>query len=139
MTTRILVVDDVAEIGVFFARTATAFRVPGVEVRSETDPAAAMEILGHERFDVVVSDFRMPEIDGIVVLRRAFETNPGGKRVLMTGYNEVPATKAEVDAAHLSAILKKPVRALHLGAFLRACTNGPNALQGYWEVEVERG
>lgn len=54
----------------------------------------------------------------------------------MTGYNEVPATPAEIEAAGLSARLKKPVNAALLVEFLQACTSeGADALDDFREAD----
>lgn len=138
MTTTILIVDDVPEILEFFARVASAFRTRPVEIVTTSDPAWALGSLDERSYDVVVSDYRMPRVNGIDVLRRARATNPQGRRVLMTGYNEVPATFAEIEAAGLSARLKKPVNAASFVEFLQACTSeGPRALDDFREADAE--
>src|SRR5687768_2726734 len=53
----------------------------------------------------------MPHMDGVRVLTRARETNPEGRRVLMTGYNELPVEPAALAAASVDAYLQKPLSA----------------------------
>lgn len=125
----ILIVDDVPEILDFFSRVARMDRTRTVEVTTTSDPAAAVELLAHKTFDVVISDFRMPHVNGLEVLIAARRANPKGRRVLMTGYNEIPATQGEIDAAAVQARLHKPLRATFLLEFLQACfSDDPQAL-----------
>ncbi|RMH36239.1 MAG: hybrid sensor histidine kinase/response regulator [Deltaproteobacteria bacterium] len=79
---RILIVDDdevvreslVDELGDLFAVDAAA---SGEE---------AVEKLARTQYDAVISDLRMPGMDGIEVLDRAKELNPDVIRILLTGY-----------------------------------------------------
>jgi len=59
------------------------------EVRSFADPAAGLEVFAHEPFDVVVTDVRMPSLDGVEVLRRVKVLAPDVEVILMTGYGTV--------------------------------------------------
>lgn len=133
----ILIVDDVPEILTFFERVTQMYRTQPVEVTTTSDPAAAVELLGHRVFDVVICDFRMPAVNGVEVLAAARRTNPAGRRVLMTGYNEIPATQTELDSAAVQARIRKPLRATFLLEFLQACfSDDPRALEGVEQPEV---
>jgi CheY-like chemotaxis protein len=50
------------------------------------DGAEAMEILGRERFDVVVSDLRMPRVTGLQLLRWIRNEHPTTPVLLITGF-----------------------------------------------------
>lgn len=60
---RVLVVDDVP-VFLSLSEGMVAAQVPGAEVVGTSHPADALELLQRERFDLVVSDFHMPEMDG---------------------------------------------------------------------------
>lgn len=136
-TRSLLIVDDVPEILQLFERLLRTFKAFPLEVVTEADPEAALALVGRREFDIVLSDFRMPRVDGIAVLRAARERNPNGRRVLMTGFNEIPATDAQIAAAGLSARLKKPVGGAFLIEFLQACfSDDPHALDRYQVVEA---
>lgn len=131
-TKSILVVDDVPEILLFFERLAGTYRTTPIQVTTSSDPAGALKLVKERDFDVVVSDFRMPKVNGMQILAEAHHRNPGGRRVLMTGYNEIPATDAEIEMAGVTARLKKPVKASFLLEFLQACfSDDPHALDAY--------
>lgn len=111
---RVLVVDDLQEITQFFAALARRMAPHGVEVETETDPRKALERIRSNGYALVVSDFRMREVDGLDVLKAAGEANPRGHRILMTGYNEIPAPMARIQEAQVDAYVQKPLRAQDL-------------------------
>lgn len=131
---RALVVDDVPEICGMYQSIFKRIRGLDVELTIETDPAAAIERLREGTFDVVVSDFRMKGGDGIDVLTAARSANPQGRRVLMTGYNEVPTSIERIRSARVDAYLQKPLKTQDLlilvGHLLK---NDPEALAPYRE------
>ena len=119
----VLVVDDLPEICAFFRDIRRRIRTVEVDLETETNSQRAIERLRAKRFDLVVSDFRMREAHGIDVLRAAREANPVGHRILMTGYNEVPAPLEHIRDAGVDAYIQKPLNTqdmlLMLLGFLR--------------------
>ena len=83
----ILLVDDDASVRHFTARALT---IDGHEVATADDGAEALELLlardGAE--DLVLSDIRMPEMDGVELAEAAGGRFPGLPVLLMTGYAE---------------------------------------------------
>lgn len=108
---RALVVDDVPEICAMYRALFRRVRGIDVELVTETDAQASLKLLRDDAFDLVISDFRMKNADGVDVLSAAYARNPSGRRVLMTGYNEVPTTIERIRAARIDAYLHKPLRA----------------------------
>lgn len=83
VTRVILVVDDEPDILLTF-RELIEIAIPGVRVLTASSGANALEILARERVDVLMSDFKMPGMDGAELLARAREVAPGAFRVLFT-------------------------------------------------------
>jgi CheY-like chemotaxis protein len=80
---RILVVDDqpfICEI------TEQYLFHDGHSVLPLTDPRAALDALKKERFDLLVTDQEMPELDGPALAAAAREIQPGIRTILLTGY-----------------------------------------------------
>jgi PAS domain S-box-containing protein len=73
--TIILILDDSATNRSIYARLAGLVE-EGVGVEAFADPLDALEWLGHNRVDLVISDFRMPGMDGAAFTRRLRAT-PG--------------------------------------------------------------
>ena len=80
---RVLVVDDEPKLGRVVAQM---LELDGHAVTRAGGGREALERLGEERFDVVVTDLRMPEVDGLAVLRAARALGPPAEVVLMTAY-----------------------------------------------------
>lgn len=110
----VLVVDDLPEIGDFFAGLLRRLKAFDIHVTTTTDPAKALELLRAKRFDLVVSDFRMSGHDGIDVLEAARHASPDAGRILMTGYNEIPAAMSRIVGARVDAYIQKPLKAQDL-------------------------
>ncbi|MHB8765144.1 MAG: sigma-54-dependent transcriptional regulator [Deferrisomatales bacterium] len=86
MGSRILVVDDEAVVRKIFTRIFS-----GTEIEVETAPSGnlALEALQRESFDLVVTDLKMPGMNGIEVLKAIRVLQPEVPVVLITGYATV--------------------------------------------------
>jgi HD-like signal output (HDOD) protein/CheY-like chemotaxis protein len=82
---------------------------------------AAIAELDRATFDVVVSDMRMPHIDGAAVLTHVRARHAQAVRIILSGYSEVEAELGAVPVAH--QFLSKPCDAATLeNAIERACS-----------------
>jgi two-component system, NtrC family, sensor kinase len=81
---KILVVDDEEDILMFLVEI---LRQGGYAVQTATDGESALRHLGRERFDLIVSDWKMPGIGGQQLYQRLMETDPetAAKMIFMTG------------------------------------------------------
>lgn len=79
----ILIVDDEEIVG---KRLGPALERSGYRVEVLQSGEAAIERLRQKHFDIVVSDIRMDEVDGLDVLEAAQQSSPGTQVILMTGY-----------------------------------------------------
>jgi DNA-binding NtrC family response regulator len=104
---RILVVDDEKIKRVTLADDLVA---QGHEVVTAADGAEALKKLSSARFDVVVTDMKMPQVDGIELLRRIKQGPLADMEVvMMTAYGSIPVA---VEAVKLGAFdfITKPFR-----------------------------
>ncbi|MCB4791435.1 MAG: response regulator [Elusimicrobia bacterium] len=101
---KILVIDD--EKGV---RDATSFVIgsAGYKVATASNGNEALEMLKNEKFSVLVSDLKMPNMDGIQLLKEVKKTNPDIEVIMYTAY---PTIEIAVDAMRKGAysFIKKP-------------------------------
>jgi EAL domain-containing protein (putative c-di-GMP-specific phosphodiesterase class I) len=100
----ILVVDD----DDLFLRVCTAvLKRAGFSVQGLRDPTRVVETLKGGRFDAVVSDVRMPNVDGVQLLRAIRSIDEAMPVVLMSGQ---PTVEAAMQAIELKAmrLLQKP-------------------------------
>jgi DNA-binding NtrC family response regulator len=72
----------------------------GYEVETAADGEAAIEILEHRFFEVVITDLIMGKADGIKVLKKAKSTNPETMVIILTGYGNMTSA---IDALRLDA------------------------------------
>lgn len=105
---RVLVVDDEEQIGRSLARLLGRLDVSGLEVEVASDAASALARLEGARFDLVISDYRMPGEDGISLLAKVRERWPDSLRVLMTGYTEDRIRRDAEERAQVAAFVAKP-------------------------------
>ncbi len=101
---RILIVDDEDNVGRMLEQS---LRIGGFAAQNRADPEVALQLLKEEPFDIVISDLRMPNIDGIELLRRAKRIRPQCEVVVMTAYGTV-ATAREALKLGAADFLTKP-------------------------------
>jgi signal transduction histidine kinase/CheY-like chemotaxis protein len=82
----VLVVDDEPGIALLCKRILSR---ADYDVISETNPRLAIEHLQQKRFDLLVVDIRMPEVDGFDVISRAQVIQPDIAVLVMTGFGTV--------------------------------------------------
>jgi CheY-like chemotaxis protein len=79
------------------------------EVETATSGPAALELLARQpQAAVVISDMRMPGMNGAELLAKASLTYPHTTRILLTGHAEVDAAIAAVNHGHVFRFLVKP-------------------------------
>jgi DNA-binding NtrC family response regulator len=83
---RIMVIDDENIVG---KRLKPALEKQGDVVETFTDARKALERFGEQQFDIVVSDIRMDDIDGLEVLEQVLARSERTKVIIITGYATV--------------------------------------------------
>jgi DNA-binding NtrC family response regulator len=79
----ILIVDDEARIGALLADELTD---AGHHTRAVTGAAAALKTMEGQAPDMVITDLRMPEMDGVALLKEIRSRFPGTDVIIMTAY-----------------------------------------------------
>ena len=110
----VLVVDDIPEITGYFEGLVHRLRGLHVHLTTETDSSKALDVVHNVAFDLIVTDYRMKDVDGVDILTASRALNPVGRRVLMTGYNEIPTPVSRLRAADIDVYLQKPLKAQEL-------------------------
>jgi HD-like signal output (HDOD) protein/CheY-like chemotaxis protein len=118
----VLLVDDESKIVDALQRLLRPLRETW-SVVTATSANAALELLDRETFEVVVSDMRMPEMDGAALLAVVKERFPGTTRVILSGQTENSAAIRALPVAH--QFLRKPCPSSRLIDLLRRRTEFP--------------
>ena len=103
---RLLIVDDEPQL---LDLLCDFFEPHGCEIRRAASGTEAIELIERERFDVILTDLKMPGPDGIEVLRIARKIQSDAEVVLMTGYATVD-TAIEAMRAGAFHYLMKPFK-----------------------------
>jgi two-component system, NtrC family, response regulator AtoC len=102
---RILVADDEQGLRAFVAE---ALEDDGHAVAQAADGAAALHLLAKESFDLLLTDLKMPRVDGMQLLRQVRAEQPELEVIVLTAFGTVDTA---VEAMKLGAFdyLQKPV------------------------------
>ncbi len=111
---KILVVDDEPDI-VFFLKH--LLEENSYEIHTAFNALEAIDILNRIPIDVLISDIRMPGIDGIELINRAVKRQPDIQSIVLTGDGDIDTVVAALRAGAIS-YLKKPLNFPELLVFV---------------------
>jgi response regulator RpfG family c-di-GMP phosphodiesterase len=101
----LLFVDDEANILKALKRL---FRSADFSVHLAESGSEGLAILQQTPIDLIISDMRMPQMDGAEFLTRAAEQWPNTVRILLTGYADIESTIAAVNKGRIYSYCSKP-------------------------------
>jgi response regulator RpfG family c-di-GMP phosphodiesterase len=101
----VLCVDDEPNVLLALERV---LRPAGIRVLVANGGAQALDLLGTEAVDVLVSDMRMPGMDGAELLARTRDRWPGTVRLLLTGHADQQATVRAINDGQVFGYMAKP-------------------------------
>jgi len=101
---RILIVDDEPALATLLA---SFLSFQGYLCQTATNGRAALEMVSQNHFDVVITDIRMPEMDGISLTQKLSHQFPNLFIMVMTGYFDENAMESAI-ASGAHEFIKKP-------------------------------
>lgn len=116
---RILIVDD--QVSQMQALSST-LRHEGYETVGVSGGKAAIAALKKGRFELLLTDLTMPEMDGIALLKRSLEIDPTLVAIIMTGQGTIASAVEAMKTGALDYILKPFDLTLILPVLARALT-----------------
>ena len=78
------------------------------QVVAFTSPKEALDYVQKNRVDLVISDYLMPEVDGIEFLAKVKELQPEATRILLTGYADKENAIKAINEVGLYQYIEKP-------------------------------
>ena len=72
------------------------------------NPAAALEHCKNTQFDLVIADYKMPEMNGVEFLERFGRIQPGVSRLVLSGETDIDALIRMINETHIYRFLSKP-------------------------------
>ncbi len=94
----ILIVDDEKSL---LELLGVVFKKEGYQVKTNPGTPAAVELIDEGDFDILLCDIKMPQVDGMDLLRRAKERNPLAPVIMITAFGSV---KQAVEALRMGAL-----------------------------------
>ena len=117
---RLMVIDDENIVGKMIK---TVFEQDGYTVETFLDAKPALARLKEEKFNVVITDLKMKDIDGMEVLRIIKNELPEVKVIMITAFASMDAS-IEAFRKHVDDFFPKPVKIPDLKACVKKLLNG---------------
>jgi DNA-binding NtrC family response regulator len=122
------IVDDELDITELF-HGALCSKTDGISVVSFNDPVIALEhfTANEKRYTLVISDLRMPGLNGLELLKKVKKLNPKVRRMLISAYEveNDPVFRAYVKEGVIDVFIHKPLNIECL------CKEVDNQIQAY--------
>lgn len=129
MSSKILVVDDDTA---FCVMLKTFLQKKGFEVTNAFNAQEAEDVLKKQIFDIVLTDIRLPDSDGLQILKLVKETALDTQVILMTGYTDIKTAVNSIKAGAFDYVGKpiNPDEILHiigLALYKKSSKENPSA------------
>jgi response regulator RpfG family c-di-GMP phosphodiesterase len=103
--TTVLFVDDESNI---LSALRRLFRPLNYKVLTANSGAQGLELMAQEPVDLVISDMRMPEMDGAQFFEKVRDGWPDSVRILLTGYADISSAVAAINKGEIYRYVSKP-------------------------------
>ena len=100
---QVLLLDDEPIVG---KRLKPALAKIGCDVEVFQEPKKALERIREKEFDIVVTDIRMDEVDGMQVLENVISKSPRTRVIMITGYAMMSLAREAMDKGAFDFISK---------------------------------
>ena len=102
---KILIVDDEENILNSLKRL---FRKENYHILTVLSGEEGLEVLDQHEVDLIISDLKMPFMDGVEFLALAKEKNPNALRIMLTGHADLKSVIEAIDKGEVYRFLLKP-------------------------------
>ena len=122
------IIDDEIDITVLFENAICA-DITGISVVSFNDPSIALEHFSKNKqaYALVISDMRMPNMDGLALLNKVKELNPKVRTILVSAYDfqNNPIFEKYLQQGIIDSFMEKPIK------INRLCQKVRDEIQAY--------
>jgi len=122
------IIDDEIDITVLFENAICA-DITGISVVSFNDPSIALEHFSKNKqaYALVISDIRMPNMDGLALLDKVKELNPKVRTILVSAYDfqNNPIFEKYLQQGIIDSFMEKPIK------INRLCQKVRDEIQAY--------
>lgn len=101
--TTVLVVDDEESVALTIQ---AILRLDGHDVTAVTTGTEALKLLNERQYDVVLTDLRLGDIDGLEVLKEVQKTSPDTAAIMLTGYASLESAVAALRSGAYDYLMK---------------------------------
>ncbi len=99
----ILLVDDESNVLRAIARLLRDYKITAL-----TSAEEALLVAQAVKFDLVISDFRMPGMNGVTFLTKFMKIQPDSIRMILTGYADLESAQMAINEAEVYRFVNKP-------------------------------
>lgn len=103
---KIMIVDD--EPNILNSLKRIFNKEKDIEIETYDKPKDALKRAQTSLFDLFISDYRMPEIDGVEFLTETKKLQPESMRIILSGYTDLDALLGAINQAHIYRFISKP-------------------------------
>ena len=100
---KILIIDDEKSV---LDMLNVVFKKEGYRVKASLSAPKALEMIGEEDFDLILSDIRLPQMSGMELLRQVKEKKPDTPVVMITAYGTIKQAVEALKAGALDYVVK---------------------------------
>ena len=105
---KILVVDDEKDILDALAMTLQSAEQFNCEITTSENSYNALAELKRDDFDLVLSDFRMPLMNGVEFFSKVKDKYPDAIRIMITGYADIELAEEAINKGNIHHFIEKP-------------------------------
>lgn len=105
---RILLVEDEPDIRASL-KDLLEMQIPGAEVTTAANGREGLRMIATSHPHLIITDFKMPGMNGLEFLAAARATAPETPRMLMTAYPDLDIATRAINEAHIKNFLAKPL------------------------------
>jgi YesN/AraC family two-component response regulator len=126
--TQLLIVDDEPAVLSALRRELRSLFGAALDIETCDDPALALTLVRERTFDIVMSDLRMPAIDGLAFLNLVSALSPRSLRMVLTGSADFETAQRAINDAGVFRYLTKPWSSAELRSHFAAAIAASAAL-----------